>query len=158
TTIQNDMIRAAGPIGGLDLARRVAHLSYRSEFELAERFGRTVQDDGRWAVESYLQHHGAKLVDRFSAKSYVVLSEAMNSHDLGRGRSGVVEALRSIQARTIVAAISSDRLYLPEDQQAMANEIRGCDGLDIIESPYGHDGFLIEFDQVGALCRRLLTD
>lgn len=158
TTIQNDMIRAAGPIGGLDLARRVAHLSYRSEFELAERFGRTVQDDGRWAVESYLQHHGSKLVGRFSAKSYVVLNEAMNSHDIGRDRGGVVEVLRSIQARTIVAAISSDRLYLPEDQQVMANEIPGCDGLDIIESPYGHDGFLIEFDQVGALCRRLLTD
>lgn len=158
TTIQNDMVKVGGPVAGLDLARRVAHVTYRSELELAERFGRTIQDDGRWAVESYLQHHGNKLVSRFSAKSYVVLNEAMNSHDIGRGRGGVIEALRRIKARTIIAAINSDRLYLPEDQQVMADEIPGCDGLDIIESPYGHDGFLIEFEQVNALCRRLLAD
>src|SRR5690606_16550621 len=58
TATQADIIRAAGPVAGLDLARRIAHLSYRSETELAERFGREVQPDGRYAVESYLQHHG----------------------------------------------------------------------------------------------------
>lgn len=158
TTIQNDMVRVGGPEAGLDLARRVAHVTYRSEVELAERFGRSIQDDGRWAVESYLQHHGEKLVKRFSAKSYIVLNEAMNSHDIGRGRGGVVAALRSITAKTIIAAIDSDRLYLPGDQQIMADEIPGCERLDMIESPYGHDGFLIEFDQVSALTERLLTD
>ena len=82
----------------------------------------------------------------------------MNTHDIGRGRGGVIEALRSITAKTIIAAIDSDRLYLPGDQQVMADEIPGCDGLDMIVSPYGHDGFLIEFDQVSALTERLLAD
>ena len=158
TTIQNDMVRVGGPVDGLDLARRVAHVTYRSEPELAARFGRTVQDDGRWAIESYLQHHGTKLVNRFSAKSYIVLNNAMNSHDLGRDRGGLETALQRISARTIIAAIDSDRLYRPGDQQIMADEIPGCEQLDMITSMYGHDGFLIEFDQVNALARRLLAD
>ncbi len=158
TTIQNDMIRVGGLEAGLDLARRVAHVTYRSEFELAERFGRTIQDDGRWAVESYLQHHGKKLVGRFSAKSYLVLNDAMNSHDIGRGRGGVAAALRTITARTLVVAIDSDRLYLPADQQIMADEIPGCKELNMINSPYGHDGFLIEFEQVNAFARAILDD
>lgn len=156
TSIQNDMVRAAGPVHGLDIARRVAHVTYRSPVELAERFGRTIQDDGRWAVESYLQHHGQKLVKRFSAASYIVLNDAMNSHDVGRGRGGVEAALGRITATTCVAAIDSDRLYYPHEQQLLADLIPGCAGLDVISSPYGHDGFLIEFDQVSALARRLM--
>lgn len=156
SSIQCDMVRVGGAEAGLDLARRVAHVTYRSEEELATRFGRDVQDDGRWAVESYLQHHGDKLVKRFDADSYIVLNEAMNSHDVGRGRGGAAAALSTITARTCVAAIDSDRLYLPHDQQFLADHIPGCDGLDVITSPYGHDGFLIEHEQVGALARRLL--
>ncbi|RLV54595.1 homoserine O-acetyltransferase [Aeromicrobium phragmitis] len=154
---QNDIIRAAGPVAGLDLARRIAHISYRSETEFAERFGRLVQDDGRFAVESYLQHHGDKLVKRFDADSYIVLSDAMNSHDVGRGRGGVHAALGRIQAETVVAGIDSDRLYPLYQQLELADGIPGCEALDIVKSPYGHDGFLIEADQVGDLARRLLA-
>ena len=156
-TTQNDIIRAAGPEAGLDLARRVAHLSYRSEFELAERFGRAVQPDGRWAVESYLQHHGAKLVKRFDADSYIVLNEAMNSHDVGRGRGGIAAALGRITARTLVAGIDSDRLYPLHQQRELAEGIAGCAELDVVVSPYGHDGFLVESEAVGALAHSLLT-
>src|SRR5690606_34044596 len=102
TTTQHDIIRAAGPEAGLDLARRIAHTTYRSEAELAERFGRDVQPDGRFAVQSYLQHHGGKLVKRFDAWSYITLGDAMNSHDVGRGRGGVEAALSRITARTVV--------------------------------------------------------
>lgn len=154
---QNDIIRAAGPVAGLDLARRIAHLSYRSEFELAERFGRTVQPDGRFAVESYLQHHGEKLVKRFDARSYIVLSDAMNSHDVGRDRGGIEAALARITATTVVAGIDSDRLYPLAQQQELADGIAGCEALDVVKSPYGHDGFLIEHDQVGDLARALLS-
>ncbi|MEV7397850.1 homoserine O-acetyltransferase [Aeromicrobium sp. NPDC092404] len=146
-----------GPLHGLDLARRIAHISYRSEYELAERFGRTVQDDGRFAVESYLQHHGAKLVGRFDANSYVVLSAAMNSHDVGRGRGGITAALGHITARTVVAGIDSDRLYPLHQQQQLADGIPGSASLDVVKSPYGHDGFLVESDQVGELARGLLA-
>ena len=145
-----------GPVRGLDLARRIAHISYRSEYELAERFGRTVQDDGRFAVESYLQHHGAKLARRFDANSYIVLSAAMNSHDVGRGRGGVAAALTSIKARTVVAGIDSDRLYPLHQQQELADGIPGAESLEVVKSPYGHDGFLVESEQVGELARGLL--
>ena len=83
----------------------IAHVTYRSELELAERFGRDPQGDeeplgggGRYAVESYLDHHEDKLAGRFDANSYVVLTEAMNSHDVGRGRGGVAAALGRITA------------------------------------------------------------
>jgi homoserine O-acetyltransferase/O-succinyltransferase len=146
-----------GPLHGLDLARRIAHISYRSEQELAARFGREVQADGRFAVESYLQHHGAKLVARFDANSYIVLSSAMNSHDVGRGRGGVAAALARITAQTVVAGIDSDRLYPIHQQQELADGIAGAEGLDVVRSDYGHDGFLVESEQVGELARRLLA-
>ncbi|MET9082808.1 homoserine O-acetyltransferase [Streptomyces sp. NPDC004237] len=151
-----------GPAAGLGLARRLAHVTYRSEPELQARFGRLAQgaedpwDGGRYRVESYLDHHADKLVRRFDAGSYVVLSEAMNSHDIGRGRGGVRAALSRVTARTLVAGVDSDRLYPPSQQTELAAGIGSADGLRIIESPYGHDGFLIEVDQVAALARELL--
>ena len=146
----------AGPLTGLDLARRMAHISYRCEAELGDRFGRDVQENGRFAVESYLPHHGAKLVNRFDANSYIVLSAAMNSHDVGRGRGGVAAALAGIRAQTVVAGIDSDRLYPLHQQQELADGIPNAGPLAVVHSPHGHDGFLIEAHQVGALARTLL--
>ncbi|MCQ9130252.1 homoserine O-acetyltransferase MetX [Streptomyces hilarionis] len=151
-----------GPHAGLGLARRLAHVTYRSEPELAVRFGRTSQgtedpwSGGRYQVESYLDHHAAKLVRRFDAGSYVVLSEAMNSHDVGRGRGGTRAALRRVTARTLVAGVDSDRLYPPSQQAELASGIPTADNLRLIESPYGHDGFLIEVEQVAALVGELV--
>jgi homoserine O-acetyltransferase/O-succinyltransferase len=151
-----------GPHLGLGVARRIAHLSYRSAFELGERFGRAAQDGedprsgGRYAVESYLDHHAAKLVHRFDAGSYVRLTEMMNAHDVGRGRGGVEAALAGITARTLVAGISSDRLYPTDEQHRLAAGIPGSGAARIIDSPYGHDGFLIEADAVGRLVGELL--
>ncbi len=147
---------ARGPVAGLDLARRIAHIAYRSEAELDQRFGRQVQDDGRWAVDSYLQHHGAKLIARFDANSYIVLTSAMDSHDVARGRGDLAAALGRISARTIVAGIDSDRLYPVHQQQQLADLIPTSGPLQVVESPHGHDGFLVESDQVGALLRDLL--
>ncbi|GGN35003.1 homoserine O-acetyltransferase [Streptomyces fuscichromogenes] len=150
------------PHTGLGLARRIAHVTYRSEPELAIRFGRTAQrtenpfDGGRYQVESYLDHHAGKLVRRFDAGSYVVLSEAMNAHDVGRARGGVRAALGRVTARTLVAGVDSDRLYPPVQQAELAALIPSADRLRVIESPYGHDGFLIETEQVGTLVRELL--
>lgn len=152
----------AGPLGGLDLARRIAHISYRSELELADRFdrstqdGKAVADGGRYAVESYLQHHGDKLVRRFDANSYIVLSRAMNSHDVGRDRGGIEAALSRITAETVVAGIDSDRLYPLAQQQRLADGIPTSGSLEIVKSLHGHDGFLIEIDQVGEIARQLL--
>jgi homoserine O-acetyltransferase len=153
-----------GPHAGLGIARRIAHLSYRSEFELTERFGRDAQDGedpfagGRYAVESYLDHQAEKLVNRFDAGSYVRLTEMMNAHDVGRGRGGIATALKRVRARTVVAGVTTDRLYPPKQQIELAEGIAGADGARMIDSPYGHDGFLIEADTVGALLCELLGE
>ena len=141
-------------MAGLGIARRIAHLTYRSPFELDERFGTEVQDDGRFAVASYLDHHADKLARRFDAGSYVVLTETMNSWDVGRGRGGVAAALARVSARSLVAGVDSDRLYPLALQQQVADGL-GVP-LQVIESPYGHDGFLIEVEAVGRLLRDLL--
>ncbi|GGX64081.1 homoserine O-acetyltransferase [Streptomyces fructofermentans] len=152
-----------GPHTGLGLARRLAHVTYRSEPELQARFGRAPQgsedpwNQGRYQVESYLDHHAAKLVRRFDAGSYVVLANAMNAHDIGRDRGGTRTALRRVTARTLVAGVGSDRLYPLSQQAELAAGIRTADRLRVIESPYGHDGFLIEVEQVSALVRELVA-
>ncbi|WP_078946411.1 homoserine O-acetyltransferase MetX [Streptomyces sp. NRRL B-3648] len=151
-----------GPHAGLGLARRLAHVTYRSERELQVRFGRAPQgtedpfNGGRFQVESYLDHHAAKLVRRFDAGSYVTLTEAMNSHDIGRGRGGTRAALSRVTARTLVAGVDSDRLYPPAQQAELAAAIPTADYARVVESPYGHDGFLIEVEQVAALVRELV--
>ncbi|GJF32078.1 homoserine O-acetyltransferase [Kitasatospora sp. NE20-6] len=152
-----------GPHAGLGLARRLAQVTYRAEPELRSRFGRTAQGDedpwrgGRYQVESYLDHHAAKLARRFDAASYVVLTEAMNSHDIGRGRGGTRAALRRATARTLVAGVDSDRLYPLDQQRELAAGLPGADTTRVIESPYGHDGFLIETEQVAALIGELTS-
>ncbi len=157
-----------GPRAGLGLARRVAHVTYRSEPELAERFGRAPQGaedpstGGRYAVQSYLDHQADKLVRRFDAGSYVTLTRAMDTHDVGRARGGVSfalartgAALRARGVTPIVAAIDSDRLYPPAQQQELADGLGVR--LDLLRSPYGHDGFLLETEQVGRLTARVLA-
>ncbi|MGI8667985.1 MAG: homoserine O-acetyltransferase MetX, partial [Jatrophihabitans sp.] len=150
---------AAGPSAGLGIARRVAHLTYRAPAELQARFGREPQP-GRpdvFAVQSYLDHHADKLAARFDAGSYVALTDAMNTHDVGRGRGGVAAALGSIALPLVVGGIDTDRLYPLELQAEIAGAAPGCAGLDVVESHYGHDGFLIESEAVGRLLAKALA-
>ena len=102
-----------GPNEGMGIARRIAHLTYRTEVEMDVRFGRELQGDdtGRFAVESYLDHQAEKLAHRFDANTYIALTEAMNSHDIGRGRGGVAAALASIQIPIVAVSIDTDRLF-----------------------------------------------
>ena len=158
-----DAPSGAGPHLGLGVARRIAHATYRSQTELNLRFGRKAQvgeqplaGRGRYAVESYLDHQADKLVRRFDAGSYVVLTEAMNTHDVGRARGGTAAALARVTACTAVAAIDSDRLYPVELGREIAEEIPGALPLRVVASPYGHDGFLIETGAVAGLLADLL--
>ncbi len=156
-----------GPSRGLALARRMALLNYRSAAELNDRFSRSWQsgidplgDGGRFAVESYLDFHGNKFTRRFDANSYITLVNAMNSHDVGRGRGGVRAALARVQAISLVLGIDSDRLFPLEGQRLIAECLPhniDDDGLIILNSPFGHDAFLIEVEAVGAELRRLLV-
>jgi homoserine O-acetyltransferase/O-succinyltransferase len=152
----------AGPRWGMGLARRIGHISYRSELELAERFGQDPQPGedplagGRYAVESYLDHQADKLCRRFDANSYLVLSRAMDHHDIGRARGGAQRALSEVLAGSTVAAIESDRLYPPRLQYEMADLLPDRPEVELIRSLHGHDGFLIESIQVGDFIARAL--
>lgn len=158
-----------GPHHGLGIARRIAHTTYRSAHELDTRFGHQpqgegetlvagpTQERGRFAVESYLDHHADKLARRFDANSYIVLTESILTHDVGRGRGGVTAALKRVTATTLVVGVDTDRLYPVAQQQRIASGISSAQPLEVIRSPYGHDGFLIESDQVGGLLRGLLS-
>jgi len=154
-----DLPPGRGPAAGLGLARRIGHITYRSEIELHGRFGRRPQDgedplrDGRYAVESYLDHQAEKLVRRFDANTYLVLSRAMDHHDVGRGRGGVAAALARVRARSTVVAVDSDRLYPPRLQQDLHTLLPGQPELHVVNSPYGHDAFLVESEQVGKYIR-----
>ncbi|WP_019930367.1 homoserine O-acetyltransferase [Nocardia sp. BMG111209] len=151
------------PLSGMGIARRIAHLSYRAEAELDHRFGNAVHGDdrpaarGRYAVDSYLAHQAAKLNARFDPGSYVALTEAMNRHDVGRGRGGIPAALASCPVPVLVAGIDSDRLYPVRTQAELAAALPQCAGFEVIGSHDGHDGFLTEIDRVGALVRTVLS-
>ena len=153
----------AAPVEGLALARGIGQVSYRTRLELERRFGRDAQASedplkgGRFAVESYLEHHGDKLAGRFDPNSYIVLSEAMNSHDVGRGRGGVARALAGVSAAVTVAGITTDRLYPLELQQELAALLPGGNEVVVIDSAFGHDGFLLEVEQVGAMVESALS-
>lgn len=148
-----------GPLEGLGIARRIAHLTYRTEAEMDVRFGRQLQGDetGRYAVESYLDHQAQKLAHRFDANTYIALTEAMNSHDIGRDRGGVADALASIQVPVVVVSIDTDRLFPPRLQAEIAELVPSAQPLATISSPFGHDGFLVEVEAVGEVIRHALT-
>ena len=95
-------------------------------------------------------------MSRFDAGSYVVLTESLSSHDVGRGRGGVAAALRGCPVPAVVGGITSDRLYPLRLQEELAELLPGSGGLRVVDSIYGHDGFLVETEAVGELVRQTL--
>ncbi|MGD9749815.1 MAG: homoserine O-acetyltransferase [Acidimicrobiia bacterium] len=156
-----------GPHAGLALARQIAQIHYRSEEVFEQRFSRNstnpVDHFGMWdrfEVESYLDYHGEKLVKRFDANSYLVLNRAMDLHDLARGRGGLADAFARIAVPTCTMSIPTDTLYPPYQQERIRDGLRAqgvCVDHVVIDSPHGHDGFLLEFDQVGAAIDKFLA-
>ena len=152
-----------GPHEGLAVARGIGHISYRTELELAARFGRDHQPGeepfvgGRYAVESYIDYQGDKLVRRFDANTYLVLSEAMNHHDVGRDRGGIAAALATVTADVTIAGMSSDWLYPVRLQQELGELIPTSSAVEIVQTISGHDGFLVETELLGRIIRRALA-
>jgi homoserine O-acetyltransferase len=151
-----------GPDEGLAIARGLGQFTYRTGSEFEIRFGRQLQvesdlvGESPYAIESYLHYHGVKLGGRFDPNSYIVLSDAMNHHDVGRGRGGVQSALSSVPIPVTVAGILSDRLYPLHLQEQLVELLPYAEPLAIIESDYGHDGFLLEVEKVGDVIAKAL--
>ncbi|TZF84827.1 homoserine O-acetyltransferase [Pedobacter sp. BS3] len=133
-----------GGAKGLKAARSIALLSYRTY----ETYGISQQEvtadkTDNYKASSYQNYQGDKLVNRFNAYSYWYLSKAMDSHHVGRNRKSVEDALKQIQAQTLVIGIKTDLLFPPDEQKFIANHVRNGRYIEI-DSLYGHDGFLVE--------------
>jgi homoserine O-acetyltransferase len=152
-----------GPVNGLSLARQLAMTTYRTDWLFQDRFGRERTDadharsldlENLFQVESYLKHQGEKLVNRFDARTYLGLTAAMDLHDVARGRGGLEEALCAIDSRILCVGIDTDAL-IPAREMREAADLLLKLGKDAtyaeIASPFGHDAFLVEYDQLGPL-------
>ena len=146
------------PNAGMGVARMVGHITYLSAKSLGDKFGRRLQfaDDIRYTitepefeVENYLRHQAQSFVKRFDANTYLYTSRALTYFDLARqyGRGRLADAVGSVRARTLLIAFSSDWLYPPSGSEELAGALRARDKhveLHVIETPYGHDCFLLE--------------
>jgi homoserine O-acetyltransferase/O-succinyltransferase len=135
---------------GMEAARAIGMLSYRSY----EGYNIAQLDDNdfidKFKVQSYQRYQGEKLRTRFNALSYLSVSKTMDSHNVGRNRGGLTRALEQIKADTLIVGIQSDILFPIEEQAALAAYIPKS-RFEVINSKFGHDGFLIEFDQLLSL-------
>ena len=143
---------------GLEAARSIAMLSYRNY----ETFLRTQSETSsekldQYRASSYQRYQGAKLRKRFNAYAYHILTKAMDSHHLGRKRNSIQEALGKIRSKTIVIGIQSDVLFPIQEQELLAKYIPNA-SLTIIDSPYGHDGFLVEFEKIAYAIQTFLAN
>ena len=145
-----------GGAAGLEAARAIGMLSYRSY----ATYRNTQQDETNeklddFRASSYQRYQGVKLRKRFHAYAYYILSKAMDSHNVGRGRASIGKALQKITAKTAVIGIETDILFPVQEQRFLAEHIPDA-FLEIIESPYGHDGFLVEYDKIAGVIKTFI--
>jgi len=148
----------ASGINGMKVARSVALISYRTKYG----YDHTQQEETNemkktYKASSYQRYQGEKLAQRFNAYSYYQFSKAMDSHNLGRGRTSIEDTLSSLKIKTLIIGIDSDILFPAAEQEYLAKHIRDSQ-LEIISSKYGHDGFLTESDIVSKLLHSFLDE
>jgi homoserine O-acetyltransferase len=144
---------------GMACARSIALLSYRG----ATAYNLTQPDMSprtnvlfKRRVHSYQQHQGTKMCNRFNAYSYYRLTQAIDSQDIARGRGNYKDVLRAFKPRALVVAITSDILFPPEDHQPFIDYIPNVT-YHLIDSSYGHDGFLIEHEKLDKIIKDFLS-
>ena len=164
------------PLRGLSVARQIGMVSYRTPRGYEQKFGREILSHGhsqtdsndsssssppygrnaQWQVKSYLEYQGQKFLGRFDAITYVKLTEQMDTQDVGRNRGGKVSALSEVYIPTLVIGIDSDVLYPLHEQEELVGLFPNGE-LKIVHSDAGHDGFLLEQEQVGGFIEEFLS-
>lgn len=144
-------------IDGMAVARSIALISYRggAAYNATQQDENSAEASFTRRAHSYQQYQGEKLRRRFNAMSYYRLSEAVDSHNIARGRGSIAEALEKIEARALVVAISSDILFPPEAHTPMREHIRDVE-YHLIESEFGHDGFLVEHEKLNTIIQNFI--
>lgn len=153
------------PRKGIETARMMGFITYRSEQEFARRFCRNHHDKnlfdllGRFEVESYLEYHGSKLTTWYDPNTYLYLSKAMDLHDLGRGFKSYEQGIQRIKAKTLVIGVDSDILFPNYQQKEIVNILSKTNPhvyYQEVKSIYGHDAFLIEVEQISSFIKEFL--
>jgi len=152
--IMRRSIALGGADAGLALARMIGMLSYRTANSLESRFGRAKSDDGLFDINQWLSAHGDKLVQRFDAASYAGLIDAMDAHDVGRGRGSIAAALATVADRIIGVGVPGDILYTAQSVREWCTAA-GASYRDLV-SEHGHDAFLLETQGVSAVIQEAL--
>ena len=146
------------PRRGLATARMVGHLTYLSDESLGRRFGRKLQERDRFEydfshefeVESYLDYKGRQFAEQFDANAYLYITKAMDYYDLNGGPGGLASAFGPSHAKFLLASFTSDWLYPSRQSKAIVSALTQA-GNDVsyveIDSPHGHDSFLIETER-----------
>ena len=162
-----DCAKGAASREGLAIARMIGHITYLSERSMDDKFGRALRHaekyrydfDSAFAVETYLDYQGQRFVERFDAKSYLYITKAMDYFDLAGLYGSLREAFARTRCRFLIGSFTSDWLFPPEQSQEMVRALL-AGGRDVtycnIESPYGHDAFLLEPETLGGLLRGFL--
>lgn len=149
---------ARAGMDGLKAARAIGMLSYRhyDTFQQTqpEKDGNKLDE---FRASSYQRYQGQKLSNRFNAFTYWRLSKMMDSHNIGRGRKSAEDALKHIKARALVIGIDTDLLFPVTEQEFLARNISDAQ-LTVIKSAYGHDGFLVECEQINAAIRHFYNE
>lgn len=156
------------PAKGLAVARMLSHITYLSEDSMKQKFGRRLQSqenfkysvDKEFSIESYLEYQGEKFVNRFDANSYLYITKAIDYFDISRGFNSLDDAVKNVKAKVLIISFSSDWLYPPKESRKLAfalarqgKNVSYCN----INSPYGHDSFLIDYEKMSELVRGFLN-
>lgn len=155
------------PSTGLAIARMIGHITYLSEESMHQKFGRKLQDktkpdfnfDINFQVESYLRHQGQSFVDRFDANSYLFITKAMDYFDLHQKYGSLAHAFKDSKSKFLFITFSTDWLFPPEELKntartlmSLEKEVTYCN----IDSPYGHDSFLLEVEDQTKILKNFL--
>lgn len=145
---------------GLAAARSIALLSYRhyNGYDITQRRDKAfvpLSDETVYAADNYQRYQGLKMTNRFNALCYYKLTQSMDSHDVGKRRNGVVNALKRITAKSLIIGISSDMLYPIQEQEFLQQNIPGAQLLRI-NSDFGHDGFLLEYEKIETALKKFV--
>jgi len=158
----------AVPDKGLAIARMIGHITYLSEQGMRSKFGRELRNakdysydfDSEFSVETYLDYQGRSFVERFDANSYLYITKAMDYFSLPRDYGSIEAAFSRTSSRFLIVSFTSDWLFTPKESWDMvcalladAKDVSYCN----IESPYGHDAFLLEPEVLGALISGFLA-
>jgi homoserine O-acetyltransferase len=144
------------PDTGLAVARMIAMISYRGRANFESRFGRKTLEH-EFEIQSYLRYQGQKLVDRFDANTYLRLVDAMDSHDLARGRGEMADVLSGMKTPFLVVGISSDILYPAAEVEELAAALPNA-RYQMLHAPQGHDSFLIDMANLDGIVSRFKND